>query len=139
MRAIIAVYKREVAQYFRSPIAYAVAFALLLFIGVLFSSNLTQIVNYNTQISQQGGGGQPITASDLNLAPGLLTFLMFLVAPLLTMRLFSEERQTGTLDLLLSAPVGISTIVFGKYLGVLMFLLILTLHQQLFRLLVYVC
>jgi ABC-2 type transport system permease protein len=47
---------------------------------------------------------------------------LLLLVPLLTMRLLSEERRTGTLDLLLSAPVGSAAIVLGKYLGAMLFL-----------------
>ncbi|MEZ5574329.1 MAG: hypothetical protein R3F44_01290 [Candidatus Competibacteraceae bacterium] len=48
--------------------------------------------------------------------------MLLLLFLLLTMRLLSEERRTGTLDLLLSAPVGSVAIAFGKYLGVMLFL-----------------
>jgi ABC-2 type transport system permease protein len=63
--------------------------------------------------------------TDLVAAPLFLVaaWVMLLLVPLLTMRLFSEERRTRTLDLLLSAPVGAPAIVLGKYLGVLALLL----------------
>jgi ABC-2 type transport system permease protein len=48
--------------------------------------------------------------------------VMLLVSPFITMRLFSEERRSGTLDLLLSSPVSLTQLVLGKYLGVLLFL-----------------
>ena len=72
MRAIFAVFKREVGLYFRSPIAYAIAFALLLFLGVLFNG---YVVQANSRFP-----------ADPTFAPSLLTFLTFLIAPLLTMR-----------------------------------------------------
>jgi ABC-2 type transport system permease protein len=116
MRAIIAVFKRELALYFRSPIAYAVAFALLLFMGILFSANLTQAVQYNNGALQQGAQG--VTASDLNLAPGLLTFLTFLIAPLLTMRLLAEESREGTIEVLMTLPMNEAQFIIGKFLAV---------------------
>jgi ABC-2 type transport system permease protein len=116
MRAIFAVFKRELALYFRSPIAYAVAFALLMFIGVLFSGNLAQAVSYNASALQQGGQG--VTASDLNLAPSLLTFLMFLIAPLLTMRLLAEESREGTIEVLMTLPMSEAQFIIGKFLAV---------------------
>ncbi len=116
MRPIIAVFKRELALYFRSPIAYAVAFALLLFVGVLFSGNLSQAVNYNASALQQGGSG--VTASDLNMAPSLLTFLMFLIAPLLTMRLLAEESREGTIEVLMTLPMNEGQFIIGKFLAV---------------------
>jgi ABC-2 type transport system permease protein len=127
MRAIFAVFKRELSLYFRSPIAYAVAFALLLFIGVLFNGNLSQAVNYNASALQQGGQG--ITASDLNMAPSLLTFLMFLIAPLLTMRLIAEESREGTIEVLMTLPMNEGQFIVGKFLavwGYYTFLLLIT-------------
>jgi ABC-2 type transport system permease protein len=50
-----------------------------------------------------------------------ITFLMFLVAPLLTMRLLSEEYRTGTIETLMTAPVSDAQVVIGKFLGALVF------------------
>ena len=66
MSKIFAVFKRELALYFRSPIAYAIAFALFLFFGLLYSDRLTQ---FNQQFPADG----------VNIVPNLLTFLLFLV------------------------------------------------------------
>ena len=106
MRQIFAVYKRELSVYFRSPVAYAIAFGLLLFFGFLFSGNLSQA-------SQQQG-----TADQINFVPSTLTFLMFLVAPLLTMRLISEETREGTLEVLMTMPIRESQFIIGKFLAV---------------------
>jgi ABC-2 type transport system permease protein len=116
MNKIFAVFKRELGLYFRSPIAYAVAFALLLFTGVLFNGNLSQAVAYNASAAQQGGQG--VTATQLNLAPGLLTFLMFLIAPLLTMRLLAEESREGTIEVLMTLPMSEGDFIIGKFLAV---------------------
>jgi len=117
MRQVLAVYKRELALYFRSPIAYAIAFALLLFFGLLFSSNISQYVNYNFQAL--GQGGQALTADDLvTFVPELLTFLLFLVAPLLTMRLIAEETREGTLEVLMTLPMSEAAFILGKFLAV---------------------
>lgn len=116
MRAIWAVFKRELALYFRSPIAYAVAFAMLLFLGILFNGNLSQAVQYNTSVAQQGGQG--VTASQLNLAPSVITFLMFLIGPLLTMRLLAEESREGTIEVLLTLPMNEGQFIIGKFLAV---------------------
>jgi ABC-2 type transport system permease protein len=108
MRQIFAVFKRELGLYFRSPVAYAIAFALLLFFGLLFTGALNQ--------SQQFG--QPVTADQLKYIPSLLTFLLFLVAPLLTMRLISEETREGTLEVLMTMPITESQFIIGKFLAV---------------------
>ncbi|NWG18530.1 MAG: ABC transporter permease subunit [Chloroflexi bacterium] len=116
MSAILAVFKREFTLYFRSPIAYAVAFAMLLFLGILFNGNLSQSVAYNVSVAQQGGAG--VTASDLNLAPALITFLMFLIGPLLTMRLLAEESREGTIEVLMTLPMNEAQFIIGKFLAV---------------------
>jgi len=116
MRQTIAVYKRELALLFRSPIAYAVAFALLLFLGVLYSGQLSQIVQYNQFAGQQGA--QPVGASELNLTTGVLVFLLFLVGPLLTMRLLAEESREGTIETLMTLPMNEGHFIVGKFLAV---------------------
>ncbi len=103
MSKIMAVFKREVALYFRSPIAYAISFALLLFLGMLFNSFIAQ-----------ANGSFP---ADAGFAPNLLTFLMFLIAPLLTMRLIAEETREGTLEVLMTLPMNESQFIIGKFLA----------------------
>ena len=69
----------------------------------------------------------PPGATEIIVAPlfSNATIILLLVIPLLTMRLVSEERRSRTLPLLFSAPVSMSEIVLGKYLGILGFLFIL--------------
>jgi ABC-2 type transport system permease protein len=98
-----AVFKREFLLYFRSPVAYAIAFALLLFLGVLF----------NGYISQANGQ----FPADSTYAPTLLTFLTFLIAPLLTMRLIAEESREGTLEVLMTLPMNEGQFIIGKFLA----------------------
>ena len=105
MRQIFAVFKRELASYFRSPVAYAIAFALLLFFGLLFSNSLSQ-------------ANQQAPADQVNFIPSVLTFLLFLVAPLLTMRLLSEEAREGTLEVLMTMPITEAQFIIGKFLAV---------------------
>ncbi|MBL8163628.1 MAG: ABC transporter permease [Anaerolineae bacterium] len=105
MRQIFAVYKREIGLYFRSPVAYAIAFALLLFFGLLFSNSIST-----------GNGQAP--ADSVNFVPNLLTFLLFLVGPLLTMRLLAEETREGTLEVLMTLPMRESQFIIGKFLAV---------------------
>ena len=105
MRQTFAVFKRELGLYFRSPVAYAIAFALLLFFGLLFSNSLNQ-------------ANQQAPADQLNYIPSVFTFLLFLVAPLLTMRLLSEEAREGTLEVLMTMPITEAQFIIGKFLAV---------------------
>lgn len=104
LRQIFAVFKRELALYFRSPIAYAIAFAILLFLGILFNDIVSQS---NQQFP-----------ADSTIVLGVLTFLLFLIAPLLTMRLIAEESREGTLETLMTLPMSESAFIVGKFLAV---------------------
>lgn len=115
MRNIWTIAKREYDQYFISPVAYVVAFAILLTTGVLFGLNIF----FYTQNAFQNFGGVP------NFAPisGSFTFLLVLSAPALTMRLISDEARMGTLELLLTAPIRDFELVIGKWLGAMLYIL----------------
>jgi ABC-2 type transport system permease protein len=111
--------RRELVQYFTSPIAYLVAFAILALTGFLF----------NSDIAQRAGELPPDGAAVLNS----FGFFTVFFAPLLTMRLFAEESREGTLELMLTLPVRDGDIVLGKFLGAWGFysvILLLTLTYQ---------
>jgi len=105
MSKVWAVYKRELGLYFRSPIAYAIAFALFLFFGLLYNDRLSQV-------------NQQAPADVVNIVPNLLTFLLFLVGPLLTMRLLAEETREGTLETLMTLPMSEWHFILGKFFAV---------------------
>jgi ABC-2 type transport system permease protein len=114
MRNIWTIAKREINNYFNSPLAYVVAFSILMPMGIYFS--LIMFVS-----SQQAAMGGPAPES----APinWLFVFLMIFLSPALTMRLLSDEARMGTLELLLTAPVRDFELVAGKWLGSFMFVL----------------
>lgn len=121
---ILIIAARELRSLFLSPLAWtllAVMQGLLAWIFIILVGDFQDLQGRLVGLENAPG------VTDLVAAPlfRVAAWGLLLVTPLLTMRLFSEERRTGTFDLLLSAPVGIFTIVFGKYLGVLMFLLML--------------
>jgi ABC-2 type transport system permease protein len=103
MRSVFVIARRELGQYFASPIAYLVAFAILELTGFLFNSDLAQRV-----------GESPPNGAAVLSAFGFFTVFF---APLLTMRLFAEEAREGTLELMLTMPVRDGDIVLGKFLG----------------------
>lgn len=117
MRNIWIIAKREYDHYFISPIAYVVAFAILLAIGVVFAINFF----YFSQNAFQNPGGVP----DISPVTGVFVFLLVLSAPALTMRLISDEARMGTLELLLTAPLKDHELVIGKWLGAMLYILTL--------------
>ena len=115
MRNIWTIAKREYDHYFSSPIAYVVAFAILLVLGIIFALNLY----YYVQNAFQLGGQTP----DVSPVTGSFTFMLVLSVPALTMRLVSDENRMGTMELLLTAPVRDAELIIGKWLGGFLFIL----------------
>lgn len=115
MRNIWTIAKREYDHYFISPIAYVVAFMILLTLGIIFAINLY----YYIQNAFQSFGSVP----DISPITGAFGFLLVLSVPALTMRLLSDEARMGTLELLLTAPVRDFELVAGKWLGSFLFIL----------------
>jgi ABC-2 type transport system permease protein len=118
---------RELRTLFMSPLAWIVFVVMQLLLASVF---LLQLVKYADLYMTTGGVGDNMLGITESIAPVLflvVTFLFLIVVPLLTMRLFAEERRNKTLTLLLSAPISMSEIVLGKYLGTLGFLLLVLL------------
>jgi len=114
MNATFAIMRKELNTYFTSPVAYAVTAAFLLMTGILFAILLT------------APPGQAPASLDIVL--NNVTVILLLAAPALTMRLLAEEKRSGTIELLLTAPVRDVEVVLGKYLAsVVLYLLMLAL------------
>src|SRR5512141_1227897 len=119
MRNIWTIARREYSRFFTSPVAYVVAFVILLTLGIMFS--LTILVY--SQNALNGGGFGPATAPDISGITGTFTFLLVLSVPALTMRLVADENRMGTMELLLTAPVRDWELIIGKWLGGFLFIL----------------
>ena len=120
MRNVWVIARREYNQYFSTPVSYAVAFAILLIVGLIFA--LTIFGAYQSAFNGGGlNGGSP--APDMKGISGTFVFMLVLSVPALTMRLISDENRMGTLELLLTAPVQDWELIVGKWLGGLLFLL----------------
>lgn len=104
--------RREFVSFFASPIAYVVAFMFLLVLGLIFAS---QFVGVATQ------GGSP-QVEQWVLGP-FVTLALFLGAAT-TMRLLAEENRTGTVELILTAPIREWELVVGKWLASFGFMLV---------------
>ncbi len=114
MNGIWANLVRELRAYFFSPLAYVVLTLLMLINGFVF----TLIVSFLNDPRASGA------AAPLQLFFGQTLFfwlVLLFVAPVLTMRLVSEERRSGTIEVLMTAPVTETQIVVGKYLAALTF------------------
>ncbi len=100
MQQVKNIFKKELKDYFTSPIAYIVITIFLLVTGwfffmTFFLNNQASLRNYY----------------------GLLPFTFAFVIPAITMRLFSEEMSIGSYEILLTMPVTFSDIILGKFLA----------------------
>jgi ABC-2 type transport system permease protein len=109
----------EARRIFVSPLAWAVLAVMQLIFGFVF---INMLVDYarNASMSGQFMGVADYIGGGLY---GFATIILLLVMPLLTMRMFSEERKSGTLTLLLSSPASLIEIVLGKFFGLFAFML----------------
>jgi ABC-2 type transport system permease protein len=112
---------RELRSLFLSPLAWSILAVVQIILAFMFLGQLDVYVSYQSQIAMMEN---PPGATEIIVAPmfSSATIILLLVIPLLTMRSISEERRSRTLPLLLSAPLSMSEIVLGKYLGLLGFL-----------------
>jgi ABC-2 type transport system permease protein len=108
MTRLLAVYRNELAAYFRSPIAYFVVAVFLVGTGYFFL--------YNVFFS----GEATMAATFQNMG-----VLLLFVIPLISMRLFAAEYAAGTMELLLTLPLRPWQIVLGKYLGAVTLLVLI--------------
>jgi len=122
--------RRELQSLFLSPLAWSILAILQFIFGYLFLGQLDLYLQVQPKLA---GLLEAPGITEIIIAP-LFTnaaVMLLLVMPLLTMRLISEEKQTGTLTLLLSAPISITDIILGKYLGILGFIIIMLLLMAL--------
>ncbi|HTU57504.1 MAG TPA: ABC transporter permease, partial [Polyangiales bacterium] len=117
--------RRELGGYFRTPSGYLIAAATLVVQGLLFN---TRALGTGARLSSQ------VLVDFLRDSSGTTT----VAAVLLTMRLFAEERQSGTLTLLFTSPVRESEIVIGKFLSALVVLSALVLASVYLPALIFV-
>jgi ABC-2 type transport system permease protein len=111
MSPSMVIFQRELRSYFLSPIAYVIGVLFLVFGSVmLFWFGLMEV-------------GRSAEANMGSFFSGYLPWAFILLVPALTMRLWAEERQLGTLELLLTFPVRNGQLISGKFLGALVFIM----------------
>ena len=121
---ILTIAARELRSLFLSPLAWSILAVTLFILAYLFLSQIEAYINLQPRLAAlEGAPG----VADIVVAPLLAdaAIVLLLITPLVTMRVLSEERRSGTISLLFSAPLSMTEIVIGKYLGVLSFFLIL--------------
>ncbi|MGH9869470.1 MAG: ABC transporter permease [Candidatus Polarisedimenticolia bacterium] len=123
MRNVAAIARRELQAYFVSPMAYILLMLFIFIFGYFFLGYVLSYSEFSLRASMSPGAADMLNVHDIIIRGLFSTFgvIMIFMAPLLSMRVFADEKRSGTAELLLTAPVSTSQLVLGKYLGSLGF------------------
>jgi ABC-2 type transport system permease protein len=118
---IWAIFKKEMRLYFTSPVAWVVFTIFLLIAGYFFYSIFAFFTLASMQSAMNPQMGRDLNVTDSVMRPlfSNISVILLLLMPLVTMRLFAEERRAGTIELLLTYPVRDGAVLAGKYLAAL--------------------
>jgi ABC-2 type transport system permease protein len=122
LRNISAIVAKEWRHYFGSPIAWVALFVWTMLFGIFYYFSFSFFLEQSMRIAQQGmeyGGGMKISLNEYLIRPlfhNMAVVALFL-APMLTMRLFAEEKRQGTIELLATSPITDWQVVIGKFLA----------------------
>ena len=113
------IYKKELRLYFTSPVAYVLLTIFLLIAGYFFYSIFAFFTRASMQTAMNPGMGRDLNVTDSVLRPlfSNVSVILLLLMPMVTMRLFAEERRAGTIELLLTYPVRDGAVLISKYLA----------------------
>jgi len=133
MTGVLAVARRELSQYFATPVGWLCIAGFLVVTGFFYAFMLSE---YSVQATQ--AAMSPYGAEQMNVNTALIPYIfdnwkviLLFICPAMAMRLFSEDMRMRSFELLLASPLSSAEIVLGKYLGVLGFLAVMfasTLH-----------
>jgi ABC-2 type transport system permease protein len=132
---ITPIYLREIKSLFYSPVAWLVLFAYYLLGGYFWAASVTAYANYSMMMAGRGG---ELKLVDYLLAPfaGNVTVTFIFLLPLVSMRLLSEEKKSGTIELLFTLPFSDLDIVLGKWFAGLSLLAAMLIPTLLFPLMI---
>lgn len=121
---IISIALRELRGMFLSPLAWSVLAVTQLILAWSFFTQIDFFFSIQPQLTTMPNAPG---VTDLVAMPTfeIASIILLMVTPLLTMRLISEEKRSGTISLLLSSPVSMTEIVLGKFLGIVLFMLVI--------------
>ena len=140
MTNIWAVCKKEIKSYFTSPIAYVAITVYLVLVGFFFYSLIWWFNTQSMQMAQNPYYLQQMNINQMVFSPLFhnISIILLLMIPLLTMRLFSEEKKIKTDELLYTSPISINQIILGKYFASLFVLIVMLLLTGILSLLTFV-
>jgi ABC-2 type transport system permease protein len=120
MGNIIAIAQKELKSYFSSPIGYIIMGFWALLFGYFFATFLNLFVRQSMQMGGQFQGPQAMNVNQQLIRPLVaqnLPILVLFLLPAVTMRTYSEEKRSGTVELLMTSPLTDLQIILGKFFG----------------------
>jgi ABC-2 type transport system permease protein len=122
MKNVWVLARRELNSYFSSPIAYIVLAMFAIIFGYFFYSATAIFVNYSIQAMMGRGMMGPMNLNEFIIRPLLMnvSVIVLFLLPMVTMRLFAEEKRSGTIELLLTSPLRDVEIILGKWLAAML-------------------
>ena len=116
---VSAIVEKEWRHYFSSPIAWVVLFVWTFLFGVFFYFSLYYFLQQSMRAGGMEFGAPKLSINEWMVRPVLhnMAVVVLFVAPMLTMRLFAEEKRQGTIELLATSPLSDLDIVLGKFLA----------------------
>jgi ABC-2 type transport system permease protein len=121
MKNVWIICRKELKSYFASPIAYLLMAFFGLIFGFGFFTATRDFVRFGFQ-AQMMGRGMPMNINEQIIRPllGFASTVALFLIPMITMRLFAEEKRTGTIELLMTSPVRDIEIILGKWWAAMM-------------------
>jgi len=125
MRHVLAIFGKELRSYFYSPIAYVVIGIFLLISGYFFYGLLAQFLEFSLRSTIQAQYARTLppvmNVNDYVVRPLFLnlSIIGLFLMPAITMRLYSEEKKQGTIELLMTSPISIFQTILGKFFAAL--------------------
>jgi len=117
---IFSIALRECRSLFMSPLAWTVLAVVQFILAWIFFAQIDNFFSLQSKLQtlKSAPGVTDLVAGPLF---NITSIVLLMVTPLMTMRLISEERRSGTMQLLMSSPVSMTQVVLGKYIGMLIF------------------
>ena len=118
MRNVLIICRKELRSYFVSPVAYVLLVMWAVIFGYFFWSNLGLFLKYSMEM-QMSGRPYPMNINEEIIRPLLqnVSVICLFFIPMITMRLFAEEKRSGTIELLVTSPIRDWEIIIGKWLA----------------------
>jgi len=119
LRNVAAIVEKEWRHYFGSPIAYVALFVWTMLFGIFFYFAFTFFLQQSMRGGQEMQFGPKLSLNEWLIRPVFhnMAVVALFIAPMLTMRLFAEEKRQGTIELLATSPITDLQIVLGKFLA----------------------